>query len=70
MTKPILHGGISRWIVMLPKFDLKVLAEKSIRGRVVSDFLTDHPTNKQEENYDVIDEDIHLVEVEAWELYS
>ncbi|XP_075653362.1 uncharacterized protein LOC142623786 [Castanea sativa] len=36
--KPILSGILSRWLILLAKFNLKYVARKTIKGSVVSDF--------------------------------
>jgi len=43
---------------MLSKFDLQYILQKSIKGRVMIDFLADLPIEDQkEENYDFLDEE-------------
>ena len=41
--KPALTGRLARWLLLLSKFDLKYVTRKSVKGRVVAEFLADHP---------------------------
>lgn len=67
--KPALNGRISRWMVMLAEFDLKFIPQKSIKGAVVSDFLTDFPGESGEVNYEFPDEHLCTTNTDSWELY-
>ena len=37
--KPALSGRLSRWLILLAKFDLKYMAWKTIKGSIMSDFF-------------------------------
>lgn len=67
--KPALNGRISRWMVMLAEFDLKFIPQKSIKGAVVSDFLTDFPGESGEVHYEFPDEHLCTTNTDSWELY-
>ena len=41
--KPALSRRLSRWLILLPEFDLKYVARKTIKGSVVSDFYAENP---------------------------
>ena len=41
--KPTLSGRLSRWLILLAKFDLKYVARKTIKGNIVSDFCAENP---------------------------
>ena len=36
---PTLNGKMSRWLVLLTKFDIEYITTKVIKGRVVAEFL-------------------------------
>ena len=38
--RPALVGRLMKWLVLLTKFDIHYVTEKSIRGSVVADHLT------------------------------
>lgn len=61
---------MSRWTLLLLEYDLAFMAQKSIKGREVSEFLGEHPTQgQQEEDYGFPDEHIMKIEEEAWDMY-
>ena len=41
--RPALSGRLSRWLILLAKFDLKYVARKTIKGSIMSDFVTRTP---------------------------
>ena len=41
--KPALSGRLSRWLILLAKFDLNYAARKTIKGTVVSNFCVANP---------------------------
>jgi len=41
LQQPIMSGKVVRYIVMLSEFDLRYILQKSIKGRVVSNFLVE-----------------------------
>ena len=45
----MINENVTTWTIMFLEFDLHYIPHKVIKGRVVSDFLTDLPTEDQEE---------------------
>ena len=41
--KLALSGRLSRWLILLAKFDLKYVTRKTIKGSVMSDFCAKNP---------------------------
>ena len=41
--KPALIGRLMRWLVLLTKFNIHYVTQKSIRGRIVADHLASLP---------------------------
>ena len=41
--KPVLNEKLSRWLILLAKFDLKYVVRKTIKGSVVLDFYVESP---------------------------
>jgi len=41
--KLALSGRLSRWLILLVKFDLKYVARKMIKGSTMSDFCAENP---------------------------
>ena len=41
--RPALSGRLSRWLILLAKFDLKYVARKTIKGSIMSGFVTRTP---------------------------
>ena len=62
--KPALSGGLSRWLILLAKFDLKYLARKTIKGSIVSDFYAENPIEGEDGKEDSLD-----VELGTWKFY-
>ena len=67
--KPALSGRLSRWLILLAKFDLKYMARKTIKGSVMSDFCTKNPIEGEEGKEDFPDEDILDVKLRTWRMY-
>ena len=66
--KPVLSGRLSRWLILLAKFDLKYVARKTIKWSIVSNFCAKNPI-KGEYGKDFLDEDILDVELGKWKMY-
>jgi len=43
MSQPIQHGWISQWMILLLEFHLEFQEYKTIKSRVVLNFLAYHP---------------------------
>ncbi|XP_058181223.1 uncharacterized protein LOC131299658 [Rhododendron vialii] len=68
--KPTLIGKLARWLLLLVEFDLKYMAKKSVKGRVVAEFLADHPVTEAEaEDFMIPDKDILFLLDDTWQLY-
>ena len=67
--KPALSGRLSRWLILLAKFNLKYMARKTIKGSVVSDFCAKNPIKGEDGKEDFPDEDILHVELGIWKMY-
>ena len=46
--KPTLIGKISRWQMLLFKFDIVFVTRKAIKGQAITDYLVDQPLNNPE----------------------
>ena len=67
--KPALSGRLSRWLILLVKFDLKYVAKKAIKGSIMSDFCVKNPIEGEDGTEDFPDEDILDVELRTWKMY-
>ena len=67
--KPSLSGRLSRWLILLAKFDLKYVARKTIKGSVVSYFYAENPIEGEDGKLDFPDEDILDVQLGTWKMY-
>ena len=67
--KPTLSGRLSRWLILLAKFDLKYVAKKTIKGSVISDFYAENPIEGENGKEDFSEEDILDVELGTWKIY-
>ena len=63
--KPTLSGRLSRWLILLAKFDLKYIARKTIKGSLVSNFCAENPIKGENGKEDFPDEDILDIELGA-----
>ena len=64
-----LNGRLSRWLILLAKFDLKYVARKTIKGSVVLDFCTENPIGGEDSKEDFPDENILDIELGMWKMY-
>ena len=67
--KPSLSGRLSRWLIILAKFDLKYVARKTVKGSVMSNFCVENPIEGKDGKEDFLDEDILDVELGTWKMY-
>ncbi|XP_057985279.1 uncharacterized protein LOC131170228 [Hevea brasiliensis] len=67
---PTLVGKLAKWLVLLCEFDIVYETRKTIKGRVVAEFLSENPVNEGEEVETTFpDESLKLVEVQPWKMY-
>ena len=67
--KSALSGKLSRWLILLAKFNLKYVARKTIKGNVVSDFCVENPIEGEDGIEDFPEEDILDIELGTWKMY-
>ena len=67
--KPALSGRLSRWLILLAKFDLKYVAGKTVKGSVMSNFCAENPIEGKDGKEDFLDEVISDVELGTWKMY-
>ena len=75
--KPTLIGKISRWQMLLSKFDIVFVTRKAIKGQAIVDYLADHLINDPKlskslfPNMDVmaLEPELESVEPWCWKLY-
>ncbi|XP_057994353.1 uncharacterized protein LOC131174614 [Hevea brasiliensis] len=67
---PMLVGKLAKWLVLLSEFDIVYETRKTIKGRIVAEFLSENPVNEEEEVETAFpDESLKLVEVQPWKMY-
>jgi len=49
LTRPIIRGRIGKWTMALSEFTFQYVAQKSVKGQALADFLAHHPTQGAEE---------------------
>ena len=63
-------GKIAKWVLLLLKFDIKYVTQKSMKGRAIADHLAHcSPEEAEEIQGDFPDEDIMEIDVESWKMY-
>ncbi|XP_058211663.1 uncharacterized protein LOC131323841 [Rhododendron vialii] len=68
--KPALTGRMARWLLMLAEFELRYVTRKSVKGRVVVEFLVDCPIEGGEDAESQFpDEDIMTLAEDVCKLY-
>ncbi|CAL8992965.1 unnamed protein product [Prunus brigantina] len=53
LTRPIIRGRIGKWTMALSEFTFQYVAQRSVKGQALADFLAHHPTQGQEETTEV-----------------
>ena len=70
MEKPVQDGKATKWVLLLPEFDIKYVTQKSVKGRAIADHLAHcSPEEAEEIKGDFPNEDIMGIEVESWKMY-
>jgi hypothetical protein len=68
--KPALTGKLSRWLILLAKFDLKYVAKNTIKGMVIAEHCAGHPVGEDDLDDDFPDEDVlNVKEKVTWKMY-
>ena len=67
--KPALNGGLSRWLILLAKFDLKYVSRKTMKSSAGSDFCAENPIEEKDSKEDFPNEDILDIKLGAWKIY-
>ncbi|XP_021686720.2 uncharacterized protein LOC110669382 [Hevea brasiliensis] len=66
----VLVGKLAKWLILLSEFDIVYETRKTIKGRVVAEFLFENPVNEEEEvERAFLDESLKLLEVQPWKMY-
>ena len=66
MEKPVQDGKIAKWVLLLSDFDIKYMAQKSVKGRAIADHLAQCLSEEAAEiQGDFPDEDIMGIELES-----
>lgn len=70
LEKPALVGKLARWLLLLSELHLEYVTKKSVKGRVIAEYLADHPIDLEpEEEYEFPDEQLAVIEViKAWDI--
>ncbi|CAL8993010.1 unnamed protein product [Prunus brigantina] len=68
LTRPIIRGRIGKWTMELSEFTFQYVAQKSVKGQALADFLAHHPTQGQEEETEVEIGMAHM-EKNYWTMY-
>ncbi|CAL9000789.1 unnamed protein product, partial [Prunus brigantina] len=68
LTWPIIRGRIGKWTMALSEFTFQYVAQKSVKGQALADFLAHHPTQGQEEETEVEIGMAHM-EKNYWTMY-
>ncbi|CAL9018940.1 unnamed protein product [Prunus brigantina] len=68
LTQPIIRGLIGKWTMALSEFTFQYVAQKSVKGEALADFLAHHPAQGQEEELEV---EIGMARMEKnyWTMY-
>ena len=66
---PALSGRLSRWLILLTKFNLKYVARTTIKWRIVSYFCAKNPLEGEDGREDFLNKDILDIELRAWKMY-
>src|SRR4051812_7454016 len=74
MTKPsALNGRLTKWAMLLSRYDMQFLLQKAIKGQVIADFLAENPGSDMTKLYEDLPEEtakVHSVHalLQMWEL--
>ncbi|XP_008231803.1 PREDICTED: uncharacterized protein K02A2.6-like [Prunus mume] len=68
LTRPIIYGRIGKGISALSEFTFQYVAQKSVKGQALADFLAHHPVQGQEGELEVEIDMTHM-EKNYWTMY-
>ena len=60
-----MSGRLSRWLILLVKFDLKYVSRKTIKGSAILDFCAENPIKGEGSREDFPDENILNIKLGA-----
>src|SRR3989449_11449664 len=67
---PTLAGKLSRWLILMSEFDIEFVTKRTVKGRVVVEFLAENPMEDTEEwELAFPDEHIMTADNETWKLF-
>ena len=70
MDKPMHDGKTTKWVLLMSKFDIQYVTQKSIKGRtIVNHFAHCSPEEAEEMQGDFLDEDIIGIGLEPRKMY-
>jgi len=71
MSRPILNGRISKWVMILKQYDFIYVPQRAVKGQALADFLPDHPIpNDWKLNIDLLGEDVFLIDIlPPWKMH-
>jgi hypothetical protein len=71
LEKPALVGKLARWLLLLSELHLEYVTKKSVKGRIIAEYLAGHPVDVEPEaEYEFPSEHLTMIEaLEAWEMY-
>ena len=70
MEKPVQDGKTTKWVLLLSKFDIKYVTQKSVKERAIANHLAHYsPEEAEEIQGDFPDKDIMKIKVESWKMY-
>ncbi|PRQ31678.1 putative ribonuclease H-like domain-containing protein [Rosa chinensis] len=71
LTQPIIKSRIGKWTMALSEFTFKYMAQKSVKGQALAQFLADHPSVEIEdmENVEIDTAQVGQMYHEPWLLY-
>ncbi|CAL2270628.1 unnamed protein product [Prunus armeniaca] len=68
LTRPIIRGRIGKWTMALSEFTFQYVAQKSVKGQALADFLAHHSAQGQEEELEV-EIGMPCMEKNYWTMY-
>ena len=69
--RPILTSRLMKWLILLTKFNIQYVSQKSIKGSIVADHLASLPTSEDRPvDDDFLDEEfIAMTSLSGWRMY-